>query len=70
MNKFTNAVINDAWVHPLAKTLLSLVNNLWLTIVTDDWILIEKSLGKWQFLQHCKSLIPQKAYKEWQIMLG
>ena len=25
-----------------------------------DWNLDEKSLGKWQYLQHYKSIIPQK----------
>ena len=37
----------------------------------DDWNWNEKSLGKWQYLQHYKSIIPQKKmHKEWQIMLG
>jgi hypothetical protein len=48
MNKRTYIVMNDGWVHPLAKTLLSLANNLWWNIVMDDWNLDEKSLGKWQ----------------------
>ena len=60
MNKWTNIVMEDEWVHPLAKTLPSLVNNLWWNIVMDDWILDEKLLGKWQWLQHCKSIITQK----------
>ena len=25
----------------------------------DDWNLYEKTLGKWQFLQRCKSMIPK-----------
>jgi hypothetical protein len=29
MNKFTNIVMEDGRVHPLAKTLPSLVANLW-----------------------------------------
>ena len=40
-NKWTNIV------HPLPKTLPSLVNNLWWNVVMDDWNLDEKSLGKW-----------------------
>ena len=53
---------------PLAKT--SHVNNLWWNIVMDDWDPDEKSLGKWQRLQHCKSIIPQKINKEWQNNVG
>jgi len=48
MNKFTNIVIDDGWVHPLAQSLPSLVNNLWWNIVMDDWNLNEESLGEWQ----------------------
>ena len=70
MNKWTNIVMDDGWVHPLAKTLPSLVNNLWWNIVMDDVNLDEESLGKWQLLQHCKSIIPHKIYKGWPIMLG
>ena len=29
MNKWMNIVIDDGWVHPLARTLPSLVSNLW-----------------------------------------
>ena len=36
MNKWTNTVTNDGWVHPSAKTLHSLVNKLWWNIVMDD----------------------------------
>ena len=70
INKWTNIGMDDGWVHSLAKTLPSLVNNLWWNIVMDDQILNEKLLGKRQKLQHCKSIIPQNTYKEWQIMLG
>jgi hypothetical protein len=46
----------------LTKTLPSFVSNLWWMIVMDDchgwWKLDEKSLGKWQYLQHYKSIIP------------
>ena len=59
MNKWTNIVMDDGWVHPLAKTLPSLVSNLCWNVVMDDWNLDEKSLGKWQYLQHCKSIIPK-----------
>ena len=48
MNKFADTVMDDGRVHPLAKTLPSLVNNLWWNIVMDDWNLDEKSLDKWQ----------------------
>ena len=48
MNKWTNSVMDDAWVHLVAKTLLYLVNNLWWNIVMDDRNLDEKSLSKWQ----------------------
>ena len=34
--------MDDGWVHPLAKTLPSLVNNLCWNIVVDDWNLDEK----------------------------
>ena len=64
-------VMDDGWVHPLAKTLPSLVNNLWWNVAMDDWSLDEKSLGKkWQLLQHGNSIIPPKRYKEWQINVG
>ena len=52
--------MDDGRVHLLAKTLPSLVSNLWWNMVMDDWNLDEKLLGKWQYLQHCKSIIPQK----------
>ena len=29
-------------------------------VVMNDWNVDEKSFGKWQYLQHNKSLIPQK----------
>ena len=47
MKKWTNIVMDDGWICPLAKTLPSLVNNLWWNVVMDDWILDEKSFGKW-----------------------
>ena len=62
--------MDDGWVHPLAKTLPSLVTNLWWNIVMDDWHLDEKPLGKWQRLLHRKSKLPKMFYKEWQTMLG
>jgi hypothetical protein len=37
MNKRTNLVMDDGWVHPMAKTLPSLVRNLWQNIVMDAW---------------------------------
>ena len=46
MNKWTNIIIDDGWVHPLAKILPALVINLWWNIVMDDIYLDEKSLGK------------------------
>ena len=48
MKKRTNIVVNDGGVHPLARTLLSLVSNLWWNIVMKDWDSDEKSFGKWQ----------------------
>ena len=70
MNKFIKTVMDNGWVHSTAKTLPSLVSNLWCNIIMDDWNLDENLLSKWQYLQHCKSIIPPKNYKEWQIMLG
>ena len=61
--------MDDGWVHPLAKTLSSLVNNLWWNIVMVACNMDEKTLSKWQYLQHNKSAIPQMIYMEWQIML-
>ena len=48
MNKFTKYVMVDGWVHPLAKTKPSLVNNSWWNIVMDSRNSDEKSIGKWQ----------------------
>ena len=48
MNKWTNIVMDEGWVHPLAKTLPSLVSNSWWNVVMDDWNLDENPLGKWQ----------------------
>jgi hypothetical protein len=44
MNKWTNVVMVDGWVHPLAKTTPSFVNNLWWNIVMDGWNLDESHL--------------------------
>ena len=41
MNKFTNIVMNDGWVHPLAKPFF-IINNLWWNIAMDKWKLDEK----------------------------
>jgi len=48
MNKQTNVVMDDGWVHPLAKTLPSLISNLFWNVVMDDWNLNEESLGKYR----------------------
>jgi hypothetical protein len=65
--------MDDGWVHPLAKTLPSIVNNLWWNIVMDEWNLDEKSIGTSIATLHIYNT-PQKKidffYKEWQIMLG
>ena len=45
VDKWTNIVMDDGWVHPLAKTLPSLVSNLRWNIVTDDWKLDENLQG-------------------------
>ena len=58
MNKWTNFVMDDGRVHPLAKTLPSPVNKLCWSSVMDDWNLDDKPLAKWQQLQHSKSIIP------------
>ena len=58
--KWTNIVTDDGWIHPLAKTMPSLVNNLWWNIVMDVWSLDDESLGDRQCLQHYKSITPQK----------
>ena len=59
MNKWRNVVMDDGWVHPLAKPLPSLVSNLWWTIMMDNWNLDEMWVGKWQKLQYCKSITPK-----------
>ena len=41
INKWTNIVMDDGWVHALAKTLPSLVGKLWWNIVMHDWNLDE-----------------------------
>ena len=48
MNKWTNIVMDDGWVHSMTKTMPSLVSNLWYNIVMGDWMLDENLLGKWQ----------------------
>ena len=40
---------------------------IWLGVVIYDGNLDEKSLSMWWELQHCKSMIPNKIYKERQI---
>ena len=47
MNEFIKIVMDDGWVHPMAKTLPTLVVDLWWNIVMDDQNLDEKSYGKW-----------------------
>ena len=68
--EWTNIIVDDGWVHPAAKTLSSLVRNWLWNIVMDDWKLDEKSLDKWQQLQHCKFIIhPRKFNKiKWRGM--
>ena len=71
MKQWTNIVMNIGWVHPLAKTMSSLVANLWWNIVMDDWKLDEKSTGKWRWLQQRNSIILlQNDYKDWLINVG
>ena len=57
MNKWTNTIMDDGWVQPLAKTLPSLVNNLWWYLASDSKC-------------NCTSIIFLRIYKEWQIILG
>ena len=45
MNEFPNIVMDDGWFHPLAKTLPSLVNNLWWNIGIGDWNLDDNTLS-------------------------
>jgi hypothetical protein len=54
----------------MATFLMTLLINKFTSIVMDDPKLDGKFLSKWQFMQHCKSLMPKLLYKEWQIMLG
>ena len=42
-----NIVMDDGRVHPLAKTLPSLVNNLWWYSIMRNGNLDEKTLGEW-----------------------
>jgi hypothetical protein len=35
-----------------------------------NWNLNEKSLGNWQLLQHIKSIVLHKIYKEWKNIVG
>ena len=70
MNKRTNIVMDDGWVHELAKPPPPIVNNYCWSIVMDDWNLDEKPIGKWQYLQHYKYIVPPKKYKKSQIMFG
>ena len=52
--------MDDGWVHPLAINLAFSCRQL---VMNDchGWLKIGwKSLGKWQQLQHCKSMIPPK----------
>ena len=64
--------MDDEWGHPLAKSLPSLISNLWWNIIMDNWKLDEKSLDKWQYLQNYKSIPspPQQNFKEWRINVG
>ena len=50
MNKWTNIVMDDGWVHPLVQNHMfsSLVSNLWGNVAINDWNLDEKTLGEWQ----------------------
>ena len=61
MNKFTNIVQDYGWVHPLAKTLPSFLNNFWWNVVMDDWNVDANQLvsGEYRSLQHFLSLIPR-----------
>ena len=70
MNKFTITVMDDGWVHPLAKTPPSHVSHLWwhMSWMVEFWMknhLVSNS--------NCNTVnlrSPKKFYKEWQIMLG
>jgi len=62
MNNFTNIVMDDGWVHLLAKTLPSLIGNLWWNIIMDDY-LDGTELHKLSSLHHCKSITPSPQKK-------
>ena len=70
MNKWTNVLswMMDEFIFGQNHT--SSCQQLVMNIVVEGWNLDKKSLGKWQYLQHCKSIIVQEIYDEWQTMLG
>ena len=76
MNKFTYIVIPTYFQFiqmPIIETnfgMICIQAILWWNIVMDDWNANEKSLSKWPYLQHCKSIMPKYVNKEWQILLG
>ena len=54
---------------PIIETkfgMICILTDLWWNIFMDGWNVDENSLTKWQ--QNTESIIPQKIYKEWQIM--
>ena len=65
MNKWTGIDMDDGWVHPLTKTLPSLLGNLWRYIVMNDWNLDEHHLVSDSNYNNVNLQIPQKNYKEW-----
>ena len=71
MNKWANYVMDDGWGHPLAKTLPFSCGQL-VTKYCHGQLKFgcKNHLVGDSELQHCKSIITPKIYKEWQIMLG
>jgi hypothetical protein len=61
MNKFTNTVINDGWVHPFIKTLLSFCQQPVMKYC-HGWSMIPKNLNKEWYIIWVKSTstLPQK----------
>ena len=65
MNKFTNIVMNDGWVHPLAKPPSSFCQQFVMKYCHDNWKFDENSLDNRQLLRHCKSINHGKKDLQW-----
>ena len=65
-NKWANIVMDDGWVHPLSKSLPSLVKTCdeLLSSMIEIWMTVHLVSDS-----NC-NIINIEIYKEWQIMLG